>query len=278
MIQRRSASGPVVPKGIELSFIITQYRNRKRKTALNRKFPYLSLHAECHNAIMHFLVRRGFLIGMLAMLLGCGLPASAENKKTDTPKTEPAKPKKTVYDYSLVDLDGKETPLSTYKGKLLLIVNLASQSIYHDQIDALNELQKAYANQGLIVIGIPSTDFGAQELKDPAALKKYYRETAHVTFPIFASATLRGANEIPLYRFLTDPKESLPGGDIHWNFTKFLVDKEGSALARYEVAVDPADVDFHVTIEKALAGKLKKKTGAGKDEKPGEEEGDDDDE
>jgi glutathione peroxidase len=225
---------------------------------------------------MHFLIRRGSLVGLLAMLLAGGLQAKAVNDKPANQKAEAAKPKKTVYDYSLVDLDGKETPLSTYKGKLLLIVNLASQSIFHDQIDALNELQKTYADQGLVVIGIPSADFGAEELKDPAALKKYYRETAHVTFPVFAIATLRGANEIPLYRFLTDPKDGLPGGDVHWNFTKFLVDKDGLALARFELAVDPADVDFHVTIEKALAGKLKKKAGGDKDDKPGDDDSDDD--
>lgn len=245
---------------------------------MNRKIPYLALDAGCHNRIMHFPVRRGFLVGLLLMLLGCGLPAIAANKKAENPKTEVAKPRKTVYDYSLVDLDGKVTPLSSFKGKLLLIVNLASQSIYHAQIDALNELQNAYADQGLVVIGIPSADFGAEELKDPAALKKYYRETAHVTFPIFAAATLRGVNEIPLYRFLTDPKDGLPGGDVHWNFTKFLVDKEGLALARFELAEDPADVDFHVTIEKALAGKLKKKAGAGKDDKSDGDDGDDDSE
>src|SRR5580658_4061282 len=223
---------------------------------------------------MELRMRRRFLVSVLTMVFVCGLPASGEN-----PKKEASKPKKTVYDYSLVDLDGKETPLSTYKGKLLLIVNLASQSIYHDQIGALNELQKTYADQGLVVIGIPSADFGGEELKDPAALRQYYRETAHVGFPIFASASLRGANEIPLYRFLTDAKLSVPGGDIHWNFTKFLVDKQGLPLARFEVDEDPADVDFHVTIENALAGKLKKKGESAKEDKaPGEDDSDDDEE
>jgi glutathione peroxidase len=250
--------------------------NTAKKTALNWKIPYLALDVGCHNAIMHFSIGRVFLVGLLAMLPGGSLPAKAVDEEPVNQKAEASKPKKTVYDYSLVDLDGKETPLSSYKGKLLLIVNLASQSIFHDQIDALNELQKAYADQGLVVIGIPSADFGAEELKDPAALKKYYRETAHAAFPVFAAATLRGVNEIPLYRFLTDPKDGLPGGDVHWNFTKFLVDKEGLALARFELAVDPADVDFHVTIEKALAGKLKKKAGAGKDDKPADDDSDDD--
>jgi glutathione peroxidase len=230
-----------------------------------------------------------FLVLVPAMLSVCGLPApgetakaqnqKAENPKAENQKTDAAKPKKTIYDYSLVDLDGKETPLSSFKGKLLLIVNLASQSIYHDQIDALTELQKTYADQGLVVIGIPSADFGGEELKDPAALRKYYRETAHVTFPIFACASLRGVNEIPLYRFLTDPKQSLPGGDIHWNFTKFLVDRQGLPLARFEVHEDPADVDFHVTVENALAGKLKKQGESAKDDKAaGEDDSDDDEE
>jgi glutathione peroxidase len=229
-------------------------------------------------------MKRSFLVFVLAVLPVCGRLAAgerqkAENLKAEKQKTDATKPKKTIYDYSLVDLDGKETPLSSFKGKLLLIVNLASQSIYHDQIDALTELQKNYADQGLVVIGIPSVDFGGEELKDPAALRKYYRETARVMFPIFTCASVRGVNEIPLYRFLTDPKQSVPGGDIHWNFTKFLVDREGLPLARYEVDEDPADVDFHVTIENALASKLKKKGESAKEDKAlGEDDSDDDDE
>ncbi len=220
---------------------------------------------------MNFRSIRCFLVLLLAMLAACSLMALPDKQKDENPKprdqkAEAPKPKKTVYDYSLVDLDGKETPLSSFKGKLLLIVNLASQSVYHDQIDALSELQKTYADQGLVVIGIPSADFGSEELKDPAALRKFYRETAHVTFQIFASASLRGANEIPLYRFLTDAKQSLSGGDIHWNFTKFLVDREGLPLARFEVQEDPSDMDFHVIIENALAGKLKKKVDEAKDD------------
>ena len=218
-------------------------------------------------------MRRSFFVLVFVIFVACSLLASAED-----PKTPPSKSKKTVYDYSLVDLDGKETPLSTFKGKLLLIVNLASQSIYRDQIDALNELQKTYAGQGLVVIGIPSADFGGEELKDPEALRKYYRETTHVSFQVFASASLRGVNQIPLYRFLTDAKQSLPGGDIHWNFTKFLVDRQGMPLARYEVDEDPADVGFHVTVENALAGKLKKNGQSAKEDKAGDEDDSDDDE
>jgi glutathione peroxidase len=257
---------------------------RQRKTTLKTQFPYLALDAECHNEIMGSRMKRFSLVLMLAMLSFRGLTSLAEkpkavNQKAEDQKKPAPKPKKTIYDYSLVDLDGKETPLSTYKGKLLLIVNLASQSIYHDQIGALNELQKNYADKGLVVIGIPSVDFGGEELKDPAALRTYYRDAAHAGFPVFASASLRGVNQIPLYKFLTDAKQGLPGGDIHWNFTKFLVDREGVPLARFEVHEDPADMDFHVTIEKALDGKLKKKSEGDKGDKAAaDDDSDDDDE
>jgi glutathione peroxidase len=184
--------------------------------------------------------------------------------------------KQTVYDFSLVDQSGKSVSLSTYKGKLLLIVNLASQSIYSSQIAALNELQKTYASQGLEIIGIPSADFGGEELKDPAALHKYYSETAHAEFPVFASATITGVNKIPLYQFLCDSKQGLSGGDLHWNFTKFLIDREGHPLARYELDLDPADIEFHVTIEDALAGKLKKQTTGDKQAAAGGDNDDDD--
>ena len=170
---------------------------------------------------------------------------------------EPAK-KQTVYDFSLVDINGKTVSLSIYKGKVLLIVNLASQSTYSDQIGALNDLEKNYAAKGLVVIGIPTSDFGGKELKDAAAVRDYYNNTAHVGFPLFSPAKLHGVDTIPLYSFLCDPKASVPGGDLHWNFTKFIIDREGNPLARYEVSEDPADVNFRVNLELALAGKLKK--------------------
>lgn len=191
---------------------------------------------------------RRFLLQLLFLLGLSVMPAVGQ-----TPSAH-----QTVYDFSLVGLDGKEVPMSSYKGKVLLIVNLASQSVYNDQIAALNKLAKDYGPQGLVVLGIPSYDFGGEELKDAAAVRSYYSDTAHVDFPVFSPSKLHGVETIPLYTFLCDPKTGLPGGDIHWNYTKFLIDRQGKPLARFEVAQDPADDDFHVTIEKALAGKLKK--------------------
>lgn len=188
---------------------------------------------------------------------------------------DPKPSKQSVYDFSLVDINGKTVPLSTYKGKILLIVNLASQSTYRDQISALNDLQTAYAAQGLVVIGIPSSDFGGKELKDAAAVRQYYVDKLHVAFPLFAPAKTRGVETIPLYAYLCDAKASVPGGELHWSFTKFIVDRNGKPLARYEVSEDPQDASFHVTIESALAGKLKKQSETKKDESAGDSDDDD---
>jgi glutathione peroxidase len=183
---------------------------------------------------------------------------------------------KTVYDYSLVSLDGKEVSLSAYKGKVLLIVNLASQSIYKSQIGALVEIQKTYADKGLIVVGIPSGDFGAQELADNSAIQHFYIDDQHVTFQVFSKASLRGKDCIPLIHFLTDAKEGAGGGDVHWNFTKFLVDREGHPVLRFETDSDPADPEFRVKLEQVLDGTFKKKDSTLKDSKPGSDDDDDD--
>src|SRR6516225_7639047 len=137
------------------------------------------------------------------------------------------KPEKTVYDYSLVDLNGKEVSLSAYKGKVLLIVNLASQSIFHDQNAMLEELQKTYQDQGLVVLGVPSNDFGAQEPGTDGEVQKLYSKDPHFIFPVFARVSVRGKDEVPLYDFLTGDKKGTTGGDVHWSYTKFVVDRTG---------------------------------------------------
>ncbi|WP_263352881.1 glutathione peroxidase [Acidicapsa acidisoli] len=183
---------------------------------------------------------------------------------------------KTVYDYSLVGLDGKEVPLSAYKGKVLLIVNIASKSIYKNQISALGEIQKAYSDKGLIVVGIPSSDFGAQELVDNTAIQHYYIDDQHVVFQIFSKASLRGKDCIPLIHFLTDAKEGTGGGEVHWNFTKFLVDRQGQPVLRFETDSDPADPEFRVKLEQVLDGTFKKKDSAPKESKQASDDNDDD--
>lgn len=167
------------------------------------------------------------------------------------------KPEKTVYDYSLVDLNGKEVSLSAYKGKVLLIVNLASQSIFHDQNAMLEELQKTYQDQGLVVLGVPSNDFGAQEPGTDGEVQKLYSKDPHFIFPVFARVSVRGKDEVPLYDFLTGDKKGTTGGDVHWSYTKFVVDRTGKVVARFEPHILPNAPEVRATIEDVLAGKFK---------------------
>ncbi len=187
------------------------------------------------------------------LALSCFLPlipaaahfASAENEK------------KTVYDYSLVAFDGKEVPLSTFKGKVLLVVNLASQSIFKDQIPQLEELQKTYKEKGLVVLGVPCNDFGAQEPGTDAEVQKTYTNEFHLSFPVFARASVRGKDQAALYGFLTNDKKGGAGGEVHWSYTKFVVDRGGKVVARFEPEVAPNSPRLGATIEEVLAGRYK---------------------
>ena len=163
---------------------------------------------------------------------------------------------KTAYDYSLVGFDGKEVSLSAYKGKVVLIVNLASQSIFHEQNAMLDELQKTYKDQGLVVLGVPSNDFGAQEPGTDAEVQKVYDKDPHLSFLVFARAAVRGKDQAALYAFLTGDKKSPTGGDVHWSYTKFVIDRTGKVVARFEPHILPNAPEVRVTIEEVLAGKF----------------------
>ena len=166
------------------------------------------------------------------------------------------KPVKSIYDYSLVGFDGKEVSLSAYKGKAIVIVNVASQSIFHNQNAMLDELQKAYKDQGLIVLAIPSNDFGSQEPGTDADIQKAYGDM-HLGFSVFARVSVRGKDQAALYSFLTGDKKSPTGGDVHWSYTKFVIDRTGKVVARFEPHVLPNAPEVRVTIEDVLAGKYK---------------------
>jgi glutathione peroxidase len=185
-------------------------------------------------------------ICFLAVITAVAYPAAAEKAA-----------EKTVYDCSLVAFDGKEVPLATFKGKVLLIVNLASQSIFKEQIPLLEELQKTYKDKGLLVIGVPSNDFGAQEPGTDAEIQKIYSSDFHLTFPVFARASVRGKDQAALYGFLTGDKKGPTGGEVHWSYTKFVVDRTGKVVARFEPHAAPNSPELQATLEDVLAGKFK---------------------
>ena len=189
-------------------------------------------------------------------LLSAAITLAAQAEKSPQ-KPSNEKPPRTVYDYSLVGFDKKDLPLSNYKGKVLLIVNLASQSIFRNQIALLDELQKRYKDQGLVVLGVPSNDFGGQEPGTDADVQKSYSGDLHLSFPVFSRVSVRGKDQAALYAFLTGDKKGPTGGDVHWSYTKFIVDRTGKVVARFEPHIAPNSPEFRVTIEDVLAGRYK---------------------
>lgn len=174
-----------------------------------------------------------------------------------TEKAVEKAPEKTIYDYSLVGFNGKEVPLSTFKGKVLVIVNLASQSTFNNQLSSLGTLQKTYKDKGLVVLGVPSNDFGALEPGTDAEIQKIYSNDLHVDFLLFSRVSVRGKDQSPLYKFLTSDKKNKTGGDVHWSYTKFIVDRTGKVAARYEPEVPPDSPELQATVENVLEGTFK---------------------
>jgi glutathione peroxidase len=160
---------------------------------------------------------------------------------------------KSVLDFTLKNIEGKETKLSDYRGKVLLLVNVASQCGYTPQYEGLQAMYAKYRDQGLVVLGFPANNFGGQEPGTNEEIKQFCTLKYKVSFPMFAKISVKGGDIHPLYKFLTS-KETDPefGGDISWNFNKFLVDRSGKVIARFETKEKPEGEKVTQAIEKAL--------------------------
>ena len=186
-------------------------------------------------------------------------PADSKDKIKE-PSTEPAKPEKegepvSPLDFKLKNIDGKEMDLADYKGKVVLLVNVASKCGLTKQYDALQALYKKYEDKGLVVIGIPANNFGGQEPGTNEEIKQFCSSKYNVKFPMTSKVSVLGEDKTPVYKFLTEaPTAGHFAGDIKWNFTKFLIGKDGKVIARYEPKVTPDDPNVTGEIEKALAG------------------------
>jgi glutathione peroxidase len=149
-----------------------------------------------------------------------------------------------IYDFSARALDGASAPLGVYKGKTLLIVNVASKCGLTPQYEGLEELYRKFAPRGLVVLGFPSNQFGHQEPGDSTAIRNFCSTNYQVTFPLFAKIDVNGSDAHPLYKFLKREARGIFGTErIKWNFTKFLVDSQGSVRKRYAPTVKPSSIE-----------------------------------
>jgi glutathione peroxidase len=161
---------------------------------------------------------------------------------------------KNVYDFTLNSIDGRPTPLSNFKGKVVLLVNVASRCGFTPQYAGLESLYEKYKDRGFVIVGIPANNFGGQEPGTNQEIKTFCTAKYHVSFPMMAKVSVKGSDITPLYAFLTD-KNLHPdtGGDIGWNFTKFLVGPDGKVIARFDSKVEPESPEVTSAVEKALA-------------------------
>ena len=145
-----------------------------------------------------------------------------------------------IYDFKVTDINGKETSLSDYKGKVLLIVNVASKCGFTKQYAGLEALYREYKNNGLVVLGFPCNQFSNQEPGDEAEIKEFCSLTYNVDFPMFSKVEVNGDNTHPLYKFLKSKSKGILGSEaIKWNFTKFLVNKQGEVVERFASITEP---------------------------------------
>lgn len=148
-------------------------------------------------------------------------------------------------------IDGSPIDLASYRGKVVLVVNVASRCGYTKQYAGLQKLYDSHKDRGFVILGFPANDFGAQEPGTDAQIAEFCSTTYGVTFPMFSKITVKGAAKAPLYKALTESAE--PQGEVGWNFEKFLIGRDGAVVGRFKSGVAPDDAALAQAIERELA-------------------------
>ncbi|MSQ93015.1 MAG: glutathione peroxidase [Gemmataceae bacterium] len=179
------------------------------------------------------------LLGNLPPLVH-GQPASAGKKAS-------------IYDFKVTTIDGQKVDLAKYKGKVLLIVNVASECGYTDQYKAMQALHAKYGKDGLAILAFPCNDFGSQEPGNEAKIKAFAKKNYSVEFDLFSKVKILGKDGAPLYQFLTS-KDANPkhAGEVKWNFEKFIIGRDGSIVARFLAETEPDAEDLLALLRKEL--------------------------
>jgi glutathione peroxidase len=178
---------------------------------------------------------RTYFMGLVILLMSASLFAASS-----------------IYDFTLPSIEGKPMPLADYKGKVILVVNVASRCGFTPQYTALESIYEKYKDQGFVILGFPANNFGGQEPGTNAEIKTFCSAKYNVTFPLYGKVSVKGDDQTPLYKYLTTSANSALTGDIKWNFTKFLVDRKGNVVQRFEPQTTPDSPEVVAAIEKSL--------------------------
>jgi glutathione peroxidase len=156
-----------------------------------------------------------------------------------------------IQDIPLKDINGADTSLKSYTGKVVLLVNVASKCGNTPQYAGLEAMYEKYKDKGLVIVGVPSNDFAGQEPGTAEEIKTFCTQNYGVTFPLMAKVHVKGAEKCPLYAALTSPQSPFPG-EVEWNFGKFLIDRNGKVVARFNPRIKPEAADLVKAVESAL--------------------------
>ena len=191
---------------------------------------------------------KNFIIIVIMALAIAGCSSVKKNGESEKNANQVAlnSTTQTFYDFSALNMQGKEIKLSDYKGKIVLVVNTASKCGFTPQFAGFEELYKKYSSRGFVVLGFPSNQFANQDPGSNEEILEFCQANYGVTFPMFEKIDVNGENAHPVYTYL---KNSVPNAEpekIKWNFTKFLIGKDGKTLKRYESRVKPADIEADI--------------------------------
>ena len=193
---------------------------------------------------------------LLVIILVGGIVGAYALGFIGNPSPTDAVKEKSVLDFTMKDIDGNDVKLDKYKGNVLLVVNTASKCGYTPQYEGLEKVYEKYKNQGLVILGFPANNFMGQEPGTNEEIKEFCSLKYKVSFPMFAKISVKGADQHPLYNFLTNPKTDPNfSGDVSWNFNKFVIDRKGNVVARFSSKDTPEGDSVIQAVEKYLAEK-----------------------
>lgn len=173
---------------------------------------------------------------LITLILGIGMNANNDN----------------IFNYIMKDIDGKEVSLESYKGKVILIVNVASKCGYTPQYEGLQNLYENYKDDGLVILGFPANNFKGQEPGSDEEIKQFCTLNYGVEFPMFSKVSVKGDDQDELFKYLTQEQNPDFTGEIKWNFEKFLINKEGKLIRRFRSNIEPESKEIVEAVNNAL--------------------------
>jgi glutathione peroxidase len=193
-------------------------------------------------------MRRTLTVSLMAYMMMVGsLTGSAKGTRAEEPAP------KSVHEFTVKSIDGADVALARYKGKVMLIVNVASKCGFTPQYEGLEELYRRYKDRGLVILGFPANNFGWQEPGTDAEIKTFCTTKYNVSFDMFSKISVKGGDQHPLYAYLTsEDANAETAGSVKWNFTKYLVDKNGHVIAKFGSGTKPMAEEVVQAIEEAL--------------------------